>query len=76
MTGTIKKLVRERNFGFIAVEGQAPGAKDLFFHSKDLQGVTYEQLNEGDKLTFEIAQSEKGPYAQNIVRATVQSQAA
>ncbi|MBI5742286.1 MAG: cold shock domain-containing protein, partial [Candidatus Niyogibacteria bacterium] len=40
MTGTIKTLT-DRGFGFIAREGEA---KDLFFHSKDLNGVTYDEL--------------------------------
>ena len=41
MTGTIKTLVRDRGFGFIAREGQA---KDLFFHSNDLSGVAFDEL--------------------------------
>ncbi|MDO8470122.1 MAG: cold shock domain-containing protein [bacterium] len=65
MTGKIKKLVKERKFGFIAREGEA----DLFFHTKDLQGVTFEELNEGDELSFEIGQTEKGPNATNVTRA-------
>ena len=65
MTGTIKTLT-EKGFGFITVEGQA---KDLFFHSKDLVGVTFAELKVGDTLTFEIAQSEKGPNATNVSRA-------
>lgn len=66
MTGTIKKLVMERGFGFIAREGEA---KDLFFHSKELKGVTFEELKEGDAVTFEVAQGEKGPSATNVARA-------
>lgn len=66
MTGTIKKLVTERGFGFIAREGEA---KDLFFHSKELKGVTFEQLSEGDAVTFEVVQGEKGPAATNVARA-------
>ena len=58
-TGTIARLT-DRGFGFIKVEGQE---KDLFFHSKELVGVTFDSLREGDKVTFEVAQSEKGPNA-------------
>lgn len=65
MTGTIKKLVTERGFGFIAREGEA---KDLFFHSKDLSGVTYEELKEGDTLSFDVVDGEKGPSAKNVTR--------
>ena len=66
MTGTIKKLVMDRGFGFISREGEA---KDLFFHSKDLQGVTFEELKEGDTLSFEVQNGEKGPSAVNVTRA-------
>ena len=65
MTGTIKTLT-DRGFGFIAREGEA---KDLFFHSKDLVGVTYDELKVGDTLTFEVAQGDKGPSAVNVSRA-------
>ncbi len=66
MKGTIKKLVSDRGFGFIAREGEA---KDLFFHSKELKGVTFEELKEGDTLTFDVAEGEKGPSAVNVSRA-------
>ncbi|KKT19732.1 MAG: Cold shock-like protein, partial [Parcubacteria group bacterium GW2011_GWB1_43_8] len=66
MKGTIKTLVRDRGFGFIAREGEA---KDLFFHSKELKGVTFDELKEGDALTFEVANGEKGPSAVNVSRA-------
>ncbi len=65
MKGTIKKLVSDRGFGFIAREGEA---KDLFFHSKELKGVTFEELKEGDTLTFDVAEGEKGPSATNVSR--------
>lgn len=65
MTGTIKTLT-DRGFGFISREGEQ---KDLFFHSKDLQGVTFDELKVGDTLTFEVAQGEKGPSAVNVSRA-------
>ncbi len=66
MTGTIKKLVMERGFGFITREGEA---KDLFFHSKELSGVTFEELREGDAVTFEVVEGEKGLSATNVARA-------
>lgn len=64
-TGTIARLT-DRGFGFIKVEGQE---KDIFFHSKELVGVQFDELREGDKLTFEIVQSEKGPNAVKVSRA-------
>lgn len=60
--GTIKRLT-DRGFGFISREGND---KDLFFHSKELQGVTFEELREGDKVQFEVADGPKGPNAVNV----------
>jgi CspA family cold shock protein len=65
MTGTIKTLT-DKGFGFIAREGEA---KDLFFHSKDLQGVMYEDLQVGDTLNFDVVETEKGLSAKNVTRA-------
>lgn len=65
MNGTIKTLIRDRKFGFISREGET---KDLFFHSGDLSGVTFDELKEGDTVTFEIVQGEKGPAAKNVMR--------
>jgi len=61
-TGTIKRKT-DRGFGFISIEGRE---KELFFHSNDLVGVTFEQLNEGDKVQFEIGQSDKGENATKV----------
>ena len=63
--GTIK-TVTDRGFGFISREGET---KDLFFHSKDLNGVAFDDLKVGDNVTFEVVQGEKGPAAQNVSRA-------
>ncbi len=65
MKGTIKTLT-DKGFGFIAREGET---KDLFFHSKGLVGVTYEELQEGDEVTFEVTENEKGLSAINVERA-------
>mgnify|MGYP001594399545 FL=1 len=62
--GTIKTLT-PKGFGFIAREGET---KDLFFHSKELKGVTYDELKVGDKVTFEVVEGEKGPAATNVSR--------
>lgn len=64
MTGTIKTLT-DKGFGFIAREGEA---KDLFFHSNDLSGVTFAELKVGDAVTFEVVQGQKGPNAKNVTR--------
>lgn len=63
--GTIARLVKEKGFGFISREGEE---KDLFFHSNELKDVTFEELNEGDKVSFEVAESPKGPNAVNVSR--------
>lgn len=65
MTGTIKTLT-DRGFGFISREGET---KDLFFHSKELVGVTFDELKVGDTVSFEVTESEKGPAAVNVQRA-------
>ncbi|OHA16903.1 MAG: cold-shock protein [Candidatus Taylorbacteria bacterium RIFCSPHIGHO2_02_FULL_45_28] len=62
--GTIKTLT-EKGFGFIAREGET---KDLFFHSNDVVGVSYNELQVGDKVTFEVVDGQKGPSAKNVTR--------
>ncbi|MFC1699587.1 cold-shock protein [Candidatus Omnitrophota bacterium] len=61
-TGQIKKLVRDRGFGFIST---AEG-KEIFFHSSGLQGGEFDSLKEGQTLEFEIEQGPKGERAVNI----------
>lgn len=64
--GTIKKLVSDKGFGFITAEGMA---KDLFFHSNALVGVSFDELREGDTLSFETEESPKGLNAVNVQKA-------
>ena len=64
-TGTIKKVVADRGFGFIT----ADDAKEYFFHRNSLDSsIDFDRLNGGEKVEFEIEQSPKGPRA-NRVRA-------
>ncbi len=56
MKGTIKKLVPEKPFGFITAEGQS---NDVFFHKDKLVGVAFEDLREGDTVSFEIEETER-----------------
>lgn len=65
MTGIVKTKT-ERGFGFISREGET---KDLFFHSKDLNGVTFDELKEGETVSFEVQKGEKGLSAVNVTRA-------
>ena len=62
MNGKIKTKT-EKGFGFISREGET---KDLFFHSTDLVGVTFDALQEGAAVTFDIVESERGPRAKNV----------
>ena len=60
--GTIARKT-DRGFGFIKRAGEE---KDLFFHSNELKGVTFDELQEGDAVTFEVQDSPKGPNAVNV----------
>jgi CspA family cold shock protein len=62
-TGTIKKIVADRGFGFIAAED----AKEYFFHRGGLDStLDFDRLVGGEKVTFEIEQSPKGPRAAQV----------
>jgi cold shock protein len=64
--GTIVRLISDRGFGFIGREGEE---KELFFHSNELQDVEFGDLKVGDKVTFEVGESPKGPNAVKVSRA-------
>jgi CspA family cold shock protein len=59
--GTIKRLT-DKGFGFI----DAGGSKDLFFHMTSLQGVRFDDLHEGQRVTFTEGRGPKGPCAENV----------
>ena len=62
-TGTIKKVVADRGFGFIT----ADDSKDYFFHRNSLDSsLDFDRLNGGEKVEFEIEQSPKGPRASRV----------
>ena len=63
--GTVIKK-NEKGFGFIKVDGAPDGSKDLFFHSNELKNISFEELQEGDKVSFEVGDSPKGPNALNV----------
>jgi len=60
-TGTIKKLT-DKGFGFIKTDGD----KDLFFHSKSVEGVDFDELQEGQKVTYTAGSGPKGPCAESV----------
>ena len=66
MTGKIKKMIAEKHFGFIEVEGME---KDLFFHGDSVVGGSFEDMREGDMVTFEVEDSAKGKNAVNVQKA-------
>jgi CspA family cold shock protein len=60
--GTIKRLT-DRGFGFIDT---GSGDKDLFFHSSKLDGVSYDELQEGQRVSYTEGSGPKGPCAENV----------
>jgi CspA family cold shock protein len=64
-SGTVKWFNAEKGFGFIE---QAGGGPDVFAHYSSIQGGGYRELVEGETVTFDIEQGQKGPQAANIVR--------
>jgi CspA family cold shock protein len=59
--GTIKRLT-DKGFGFISTGGE----KDLFFHSSGLDGVSFDQLQVGQRVSYTEGRGEKGPRAENV----------
>jgi len=59
--GTIKRLT-DKGFGFISTGGE----KDMFFHSSNLEGVSYDDLREGQRVSYTEGRGPKGPRAENV----------
>ncbi|WP_144999799.1 cold-shock protein [Polystyrenella longa] len=59
--GTIKKIT-DKGFGFIDIGG----GKDMFFHSSNLDGCQFDELREGQSVSFTEGQGPKGPRAENV----------
>ena len=59
--GTIKRLT-DRGFGFI----ETADGTDMFFHMSNVEGTVFEQLQEGNEVSFEIGQGPKGPRAEQV----------
>jgi CspA family cold shock protein len=58
--GTIKKIISDKGFGFIATDGG-----DLFFHRSGVEG-NFEDLRDGDTVEYTNGQGPKGPCAENV----------
>ncbi len=65
MTGSIVRK-RDNGYGFIKPDNDE---KDVFFHAQSLVDVAFDDLQEGDKVTFDVEQGPKGPAAANVRRA-------
>ncbi|MET0188502.1 putative cold-shock DNA-binding protein [Pseudonocardia sediminis] len=62
--GTVKWFNAEKGYGFITPEG---GGQDLFVHFSAIQSSGYRSLDEGQAVTFEVTQGQKGPQADQVV---------
>ena len=65
VTGTITRLVRDKGFGFVA----AGDGNEYFFHQSACDGVQFDELQEGQAVTFDEGQGPKGPRAENVTLA-------
>ena len=61
-TGKIKKLVREKGFGFIS----DTDGSEIFFHKNNLVDLEFDALNENDELEFDVEKTPKGSSAINV----------
>ena len=64
--GTVKWFNAEKGFGFIAPED---GSADVFAHYSNIATSGFRELQEGQKVSFDVTQGQKGPQAENIVPA-------
>ena len=64
--GRVKKMVRERGFGFIRGED----GKEVFFHRSGLNGGEYDTVNEGDVVEYVVQEGPRGPRAEGVRAAT------
>ncbi|MDN9254025.1 cold-shock protein [Clostridioides difficile] len=62
--GIVKWFNNEKGFGFISVEGE----DDVFVHFSAIQNDGYKTLEEGEKISFDITQGNRGPQAENVNR--------
>ena len=65
MTGTVKWFNAEKGYGFISTEG----GDDVFVHFSAIQSEGYRTLEEGQSVTFDITEGNRGPQAANVVKA-------
>ncbi len=66
--GTVKWFNEEKGYGFISPD---EGGEDLFVHFSGIAGEGFKSLEEGEKVTYEVAQGRRGMQAQNVSKAKV-----
>ncbi len=64
--GTVKWFNEKKGYGFIS----GAGGEDIFVHYSSIAGEGFKTLTEGDNVTFDIVEGEKGQKAENVVRKT------
>jgi CspA family cold shock protein len=64
MQGTVKWFSTEKGYGFI----EQDDGEDVFVHHSDIQGTGFKDLDEGEKVEFDLVDGPKGPKAENVVR--------
>jgi len=62
LKGDIKRLIRDRGFGFIRAED----GREIFFHRSALEEIDFDALEEGNSVEFDVEKGPKGPRAVNI----------
>lgn len=63
-TGTVKWFNESKGFGFVAPDD---GGADVFVHFSAIQGAGFRTLTEGQKVSFDVTDGQKGPQASNVV---------
>lgn len=70
-TGTITRIIRDRGFGFIQVDG---ATEEVFFHSSTVEQPTFDELNEGQKVEFETEPDPRQPQRSRAVHVKLASE--